>query len=46
MNNFVEMDLEKQVLPLKTKLRELRADMKTELIAENFSEKKVSKLMD
>jgi Spy/CpxP family protein refolding chaperone len=42
----LKLEHEKQVLPVKTKLKELRTQMKLEMTAENFDEKKVSKLMD
>ena len=42
----LKLDHEKQIMPLRTDLKELRSQMKLELIAEKFNENKVSKLMD
>lgn len=42
----LKLDLEKQVLPLKTSLRELRSQMKLEMTADNFNQNKASKLID
>jgi len=42
----MKLDHEKQILPLRTELKELRTQMKLEMTAEKFNENKVSKLMD
>ena len=47
-SQIIEMKLEheKQILPLRTELKELRTQLKLELTAEKFNENKVSKLLD
>ena len=42
----LKLDFEKQILPLRTSLRELRSQMKLEMTAEKFNQNKVSKLID
>jgi Spy/CpxP family protein refolding chaperone len=42
----LKLEHEKQILPLRTELRELRTQMKLEITADSFNKNQVSKIMD
>lgn len=42
----LKLEHERQILPLRSKLKELRTQMKLEMTAEQFNQNKVSKLVD